>query len=203
MELEIALTKKGNTTQAEMVRNILPEGVECIFIRQAEQLGLGHAILCAERAVGNEPFAVLLADDFLISTGEGITSDLVQCFNQTEKTQLSAIEVNGPEISKYGVLELCNDDETVCGLIEKPKFKDATSNLASIGRYILSPDIFDVLRNLPCGSDNEMQLADAINLQAKEKNVEYKIFHGKRFDCGSVSGYIDAIIYVANRSGLT
>ena len=104
-ELEAALLAKGKTAQADMVRNILPKGVECIFMRQPEQLGLGHAVLCAERAVGNDPFAVLLADDFLTHDGDGVTADLVEAFARTGQTQLSVMEVDGPGISKYGVLK--------------------------------------------------------------------------------------------------
>ena len=103
-ELEIALRAKGKNEQADMVKNILPHGVECIFVHQPEQLGLGHAVLCAERAVGNDPFAVLLADDFLTYEGAGVTADLARAFAVSGKTQLSVMEVNGPDISKYGVV---------------------------------------------------------------------------------------------------
>ena len=103
-ELETMLRAKGKEAQAEMVRNIMPAGVECIFVRQAEQLGLGHAVLCAERAVGGDPFAVLLADDFLTESEPGVTADLVQAFAASGKSQLSVMEVDGPDISKYGVL---------------------------------------------------------------------------------------------------
>ena len=105
-ELEAALRLKGKHKVADMVKNILPKGVECIFVRQPEQLGLGHAVLCAERVVGNEPFALLLADDFLTYSGNGncTTSDLIEGYEKSGKTQLSVMEVNGPDISKYGVL---------------------------------------------------------------------------------------------------
>ena len=120
-----------------MVRNITPKGVECIFVRQAEQLGLGHAVLCAERAVGDEPFAVLLADDFLTDYKPGVTSDLVKAFINTGKSQLSVIEVEGPDISKYGVVVPNSFGEGIAGLIEKPD-ASVVSNLA-IGRYVLMP----------------------------------------------------------------
>ena len=200
-ELEVALHLKGNTEQAEMVRNILPAGVECIFVRQPKQLGLGHAVLCAERAVGNEPFAVLLADDFLINDGEGVTADLLRAHEMTGKSQLSVMQVDGPSISKYGVVKPDNFTGAVAGLIEKPDFKVAPSNLASIGRYVLSSDIFNILRNQSAGSGGEIQLADAINSQAMAGNVEAVLFKGQRFDCGSVQGYLDAIIYAAERYG--
>ena len=201
-ELEMALRAKGKEDQADMVKNILPEGVECIFVRQPEQLGLGHAILCAERAVGNSPFAVLLADDFLTFRGAGVTADLVNAFAASGKTQLSVMEVNGPDISKYGVVVPNSEPGLVAGLVEKPDADKAPSNLASIGRYVLTPDIFDILRNESAGIGGEIQLADAINTQASNNLVEAVTLNGRRFDCGSVEGYLDAIVYVAGREQL-
>jgi UTP--glucose-1-phosphate uridylyltransferase len=195
-ELELALRSKGKNEMADMVKNILPEGIECVFIRQKEQLGLGHAVLCAERVVGNEPFALLLADDFLTYSGNGITSDLISGYEKTGKSQLSVMKVYGPDISKYGVVVPNSETGLVAGLIEKPNFKNAPSNLASIGRYVLTPDIFDILRNQPIGFANEIQLADSINAQAVKNMVEAVLLNGKRFDCGSVEGYINAIKYV-------
>jgi UTP--glucose-1-phosphate uridylyltransferase len=119
-ELEMALRAKGKNDQADMVKNILPNGVECIFVRQAEQLGLGHAVLCAERVVGNDPFAVLLADDFLTYNGSGVMADLVNAFEDSGKTQLSVMEVDGLDISKYGVVIPAGDPGLVAGLVEKP-----------------------------------------------------------------------------------
>jgi UTP--glucose-1-phosphate uridylyltransferase len=197
-ELEMALRAKGKAEQADMVKNILPEGVECIFVRQPEQLGLGDAVLCAERAVGNDPFAVLLADDFLTYEGEGVTADLAWAFNATGKTQLSVMEVNGPDISRYGVVVPNAEPGSVGGLVEKPDVDKAPSNLASIGRYVLTPDIFDILRNQPAGAGGEIQLADAINTQAAQNTVEAVKLNGRRFDCGGVQGYLEAIRHVAD-----
>jgi len=171
-ELEMALRAKGKAEQADMVKNILTEGVECIFVRQPEQLGLGHAVLCAERAVGNDPFAVLLADDFLTYESAGVTADLARAFLVSGKTQLSVMEVNGPDISKYGVVVPNGEPGSVAGLVEKPDADKAPSKLASIGRYVLTPDIFDILRNQPTGAGGEIQLADAINTQAANNAVE-------------------------------
>ena len=197
LELEIALRAKGKEHEAEMVKNILPKGVDCIFVRQPEQLGLGHAVLCAERAIGNDPFAVLLADDFVVYDGDGPTADLVRSFEVFGKTQLSIMEVNGPDISKYGVVLPGSEPGAVAGLIEKPELEKAPSKFASIGRYVLTPDIFDIIRNQPVGIGGEIQLADAINAQASNNRVEAVILNGRRFDCGSVQGYLDAIIHVA------
>lgn len=201
-ELEAALLAKGKTAEAAMVHSILPDGVECIFVRQPDQLGLGHAVLCAERAVGNEPFAVLLADDFLCSDGAGVTHDLVQGFQANGRTQLSVIEVEGPNISQYGVVRPGETPGSVAGLVEKPKPEDAPSNLASIGRYVLTPDIFDILRTQAPGAGGEIQLADAINTQAAEGKVEAVPLDGQRFDCGSVKGFVQAIVHVAERKEL-
>ncbi|MDA9355316.1 UTP--glucose-1-phosphate uridylyltransferase GalU [Amylibacter sp.] len=197
-ELEMALRLKGKNKTADMVKNILPKGIECIFVRQPEQLGLGHAVLCAERVVGNEPFALLLADDFLSYKGNGVTSDLVEGYEKTGKTQLSVMTVNGPDISKYGVIVSNNKTGIISGIIEKPKFENAPSNLASIGRYILTADIFEILRNQSVGVSGEIQLADSINTQALNNMVETVLLNGKRFDCGSVEGYINAIQYIAS-----
>jgi UTP--glucose-1-phosphate uridylyltransferase len=190
-ELETMLRAKGKDKQADMVRNIIPAGVECIFVRQAEQLGLGHAVLCAERAVGGDPFAVLLADDFLTDYEPGVTADLSQAFSDSGKS-LSVMELDGPEISKYGVVVPNGSGPGIAGLIEKPDANDAPSNLASIGRYVLTPDIFETLRGLSAGSGGEIQLADAINIHAQRGLVEIVRLNGLRYDCGSVHGLMQA-----------
>jgi len=191
-ELEAALRAKGKDGQADMVRNITPQGVDCIFVRQAEQLGLGHAVLCAERVVGRDPFAVLLADDFLTDYTPGVTADLVGAYVQSGKSQLSVMEVEGPEISQYGVVVPSGSGAGIAGLVEKPAAREAPSNLASIGCYVLTPDIFDTLRGLRAGSGGEIQLADAINIHARRGQVETVRLNGRRFDCGSVAGFMAA-----------
>ena len=191
-ELETMLRANGKEAQADMVRNILPRGTECIFVRQAEQLGLGHAVLCAERAVGGEPFAVLLADDFLTDYKPGVTADLAQAFVRSGKSQLSVMEVDGPDISKYGVVVPSGTGAGIVGLVEKPNFSAAPSNLASIGRYVLTTDIFDTLRSLDAGLGGEIQLADAINIHAQQGSVETVHLNGRRFDCGSMAGFMEA-----------
>ena len=130
-----------------MIKYIVPKGVECIFVRQPEQLGLGYALLCAERAVGNEPFVLLLADDFLISEGPRATEALVKAFYKTEKCQLSVMKVHKKDISKYGIIDLGTTKGSVKGLIEKPKLDNAPSNLVAIGRYVLDLSIFETLKN--------------------------------------------------------
>ena len=198
-ELEMALRSAGKDEQADMVKNILPDGVECIFVRQSEQLGLGHAVLCAERVVGDEPFAVLLADDFITYRGHGVTADLARAFQVSGKTQLSVMEVIGPDIHKYGVVVPGGEPKSVVGLIEKPELGKAPSNYASIGRYVLTPDIFDILRALSAGTGGEIQLADAINTQARNNAVEAVMLNGDRFDCGSINGFVQATSHYAKK----
>jgi UTP--glucose-1-phosphate uridylyltransferase len=180
-ELEMALRAKGKNDQVDMVKNILPNGVECIFVCQPEQLGLGHAVFCAKGVVGNDPLAVLLADGFLTSNNIGVTADFVNTFEVSGKIELSVMEVDGPDISKYGVVIPDREPGLVAGLCEKPDADKAPLNLVSIGRYVLTPDIFDILCNQPAGAGGEIQLADAINTQAKNEAVR---LNGRCFDCG-------------------
>ena len=198
-ELEMALRAKGKNEQADMVRRILPSNVECIFVRQSEQLGLGDAVLCAERAVGDEPFVVLLADDFITYDGSGVTADLVNAFEVTNKSQISIMKVSTENISKYGVVVPKKDGSGIVGLMEKPLASEAPSNFASIGRYVLTPDIFNVIRKQSPGTGGEIQLADAINALANDNMVETVFLKGNRFDCGSVRGYMDAIQHMFKR----
>ena len=191
-ELDTMLRAKGKDAQADMVHNIIPAGVECIFVRQAEQLGLGHAVLCAEPTVGGDPVAVLLADDFLTDYAPGVPADLAKEFANSGKSQFSVIEVDGPDISKYGVVVPNVSGAGIAGLFEKPAAIDAPSNLAFIGRYVLTPDIFDTLRGLNAGIGGEIQLADAINIHAQQGSVETVLLNGRRFDCGSVRGFMEA-----------
>ena len=195
-ELVAALRAKGEDEKADMVRNILPKGVECIFVRQPEQLGLGHAILCAERVIGSDPFAVLLADDFLTEYPKGVTADLVNAFQESGKSQLSVMKIESSKISKYGVVDINKSSGFIQGIVEKPSFEEAPSNLASIGRYVFKSEIFKILRYQDQKVGLEIELADAINVLAKEGSVEHVMLKGKRFDCGSVEEYILAINHV-------
>ena len=141
-----------------------------------------------QRVVGNEPFAVVLADDFIIGEGDGVTAALVKAFEKNKKSQISVMTVDGPEISNYGVVKIDKKTENIIDLIEKPKYKDAPSKLASIGRYILTPDIFELIKSQKKGYGQEIQLADAIGQQAKNGCVNAVPLIGKRFDCGSIRG---------------
>ena len=202
-ELESILRANGRVAQADMVHNILPPDVQCIFVRQAEQLGLGHAVLCAERAVGADPFAVLLADDFLTDYSVGVTTDLVKAFEASGKAQLSVMKVDRSDTSKYGIVVPDRQGSGIIGLIEKPEPARSPSNLASIGRYILTPDIFDTLRNLQPGSGGEIQLADAIDIHAQNGLVETVPLNGLRFDCGAIDGFMRASFHEYSKRALS
>lgn len=196
-ELENQLRKQGKNVEADMVKNILPKGVECIFVRQTEQLGLGHAVLCAERVVGKEPFAVLLADDLMISKVNNTTKELIEAFELTKKNQLAVKTINGASISNYGVIKKGDMPRSVKGMIEKPRYELVPSNLASIGRYVFHSDIFDVLKKQKQKRGAEIQLTNAIDTLAKRNKVEAIKTKNIRFDCGSKKGYLEAIKFVS------
>lgn len=190
-ELERALRDKGKDDDADMIRNIVPEGVRCIFLRQPEALGLGHAVLCAEPAVGREPFVVLLADD--VMRGALPTQCLLDAYAKSPGTILSVMEVLPSEAQKYGIVRP-GPKGAVAGLVEKPAAGTEPSCLASIGRYVLEPEILDILRAQPPGHGGEIQLADAINTRAAQGHVRAVALKGQRYDCGSKMGYLEAVM---------
>lgn len=197
LELEFQLAKKGKLAERDMVRNIVPEGVHCIFIRQPEPKGLGDAVLCAAPAVGDAPFAVLLADDLM--RGETLpTRDLVDAYARAPGHYLCVTEVADEDVSKYGIVRPGPTDAqgrpSVAGLVEKPALEDAPSRLASMGRYVFQPEIFDVLRGLKPGTGGEIQLADAIDVLAARGAVSAVPMSARRYDCGSKFGYLEAIV---------
>ena len=194
-ELQAALIKAKKFEHEKMVRNILPPGVECIFVRQPEPLGLGHAVSCAERVVGDEPFAVLLADDFCTDNDTGATANLLANYAETGKSQLTIKRVPDADVSKYGIVKISADGSSVEAIIEKPDLKNSPSNLASIGRYVLTSDIFEILKNLKAGAGGEIQLADALNICAQRGTLEYVNLQGKHYDCGSIEGFMDCVNY--------
>jgi len=199
-ELESELEKKGKKELLDLVRNVVPDGVSCVYIRQAEALGLGHAVLCAKPVVGNEPFAVLLADDMIDGNGHGVISQMVEVYQQHQCSVLGVEEVPKSETDKYGIVSVGEEDgalATLSNIIEKPRPVQAPSNLAVVGRYILTPRIFDWLEKTQKGSGGEIQLTDAIaHLLEDEKVLSYR-FNGKRFDCGSKLGYLKATVEYA------
>ena len=168
------------------------------YTRQVEMKGLGHAILVGETLIGREPFAVVLADDYCVTEGDGVLTQMVKLYEKYQCSIVAIEEVPVDETYKYGVIEGDIEAEGVYrirNMVEKPAPEDAPSNLAIIGRYILSPDIFDVIRATPPGKNGEMQITDALQLQAQQGGVIGYRFTGRRFDCGSIDGFIDATNY--------
>lgn len=202
VELETALSASKKFDLLSKVENILPPDVEIIYIRQRQQLGLGHAISCAQTAVDREPFAVILADDFIRSGSTNNTKLLIDNFEESKKSQLCVMKVGQEEVSKYGIICPGKTEYEVDGLVEKPKLSEAPSFHASIGRYVLNYEIFDILRVIKPGANGELQLADAINVLAKQGSVAATQLRGKRFDCGSVEGFVRANYVEALERGL-
>lgn len=195
-ELETELELKNKTKLLDIVQNILPNNVNCIYIRQAEALGLGHAVLTASSVVGNEPFAVILADE-LIDANPGALAQMIEVYNQTGSSVLGVNEVPHDEVSSYGIIKLADKSlkyKKIEKIVEKPKQEDAPSNLAAVGRYILTPRIFNELRNTQRGVGGEIQLTDAISEVLNYEAIFAHIIEGKRYDCGSKLGYLEATI---------
>lgn len=172
------------------------------YIRQRKMLGLGHAVLTGEPLIGNETFAVLLADDLCCSPKNGILSQLIEIYNKYKCSIIAVEEVPLDQVSKYGIIsgELVdgtNDIYKVNSLIEKPEIKNAPSNLGIVGRYILTPDIFEILREVDPDQNNEIQITDALSIQAKNRGVIAYKFKGRRFDCGEVKGFVKATNHFA------
>lgn len=195
-ELETELELKNKTKLLDIVQNILPSNVNCIYIRQAEALGLGHAVLTASSVVGNEPFAVILADE-LIDASPGALAQMIDVYNQTGSSVLGVNEVPPDEVSSYGIIKLADKSlkyKKIEKIVEKPKKEDAPSNLAAVGRYILTPRIFNELRNTQRGVGGEIQLTDAISEVLNYEAIFAHVIEGKRYDCGSKLGYLEATI---------
>lgn len=195
-ELETELALKNKTTMLEITRNILPDHVNCIYIRQSEALGLGHAVLCAKSIVGNEPFAVLLADE-LIDANPGALTQMVAIYKDTGSSVLGLDEINLAYVPSYGIVELSNkvlNHQRIKRIVEKPTIQDAPSNLAVIGRYILTPRIFTELTKTKSGIGNEIQLTDAIAALLHYEAVFASKIQGIRYDCGSKLGYLKATV---------
>jgi UTP--glucose-1-phosphate uridylyltransferase len=193
-ELEAELEAAGKQKLLDIVHSILPKGVSCVFIRQSQALGLGHAVLCAKPVVGDEPFSVLLADDLLVGD-VSITKQMVEMYEQQQCSILGIETVAPEETSSYGVVDaIAKTDDLleVKGMVEKPKPEEAPSNLAVVGRYVLSPRIFDCLEHVKPGKGGEIQLTDGISaLMQYEKVMAYR-YKGKRYDCGSKLGFMQA-----------
>ena len=195
-ELENELEIKQKNKMLDIIKNIIPSNVNCVYIRQAEALGLGHAVLCAKSVVGNEPFAVLLADE-LIDAIPGALAQMIHVYEETNSSVLGVYEVAHEEVSSYGIIKLSENNSfhhKIDSIIEKPKIENAPSNLAVIGRYILTPRIFNELSNLKSGFGGEIQLTDAIAKLLQFEAIFAHNINGIRYDCGSKLGYLEATI---------
>ena len=198
-ELESELAQRGRTALLEFVRNMLPKNINCIYIRQPEALGLGHAVLCAYPAVGDEPFAVLLADDLLdaIPPAPPVMKQMVDVYNYYRSSVLGVQQVPPEDTKSYGIVDskpMTESLEQILRIVEKPKPEDAPSTLAVVGRYVLTPRIFHHLRQIGRGSGGEIQLTDGIAaLLAEEQVLAYR-YQGTRYDCGSKLGYLEATV---------
>lgn len=194
-ELETELELRQKDKLLAHVRDILPPNITCLYIRQTEALGLGHAVLCAQAAVGDEPFAVILADD-LIDAPKGALKQMVDVYNQSGNSVLGVETVDPSQTGSYGIVEVeqLKNYQRIINIVEKPKPEEAPSNLAVVGRYILTPRIFDLLTNLPRGAGGEIQLTDGIARLLDHEFVLAHAFEGKRYDCGSKLGYLEATV---------
>jgi UTP--glucose-1-phosphate uridylyltransferase len=195
-ELETELERKNKDVLLHMVRSVLPGGVRCIYIRQAEPLGLGHAVLCAQPAVGDDAFAVILADDLMDSQPPAMAC-MAQVFAREGASLLGVEEVPRDQTQSYGIVtieRMDGDMARIRSIVEKPRPAEAPSNLAVIGRYVLTPRIFDLLGEVTPGAGGEIQLTDAISQLLSHERVLAVRLPGRRFDCGSKLGYLQATV---------
>jgi len=193
-ELEDALTQAGKDELLSSIQGIVPKGVSCIYIRQGKPLGLGHAVLCARPAVGHEPFFVHLADD-LIAGEPGCLAQMADEHAAHGGSVVAVETVPRENTSSYGIVSVDADDRNrLTGIVEKPAPEDAPSNSAVVGRYLLTPEIFDKLENIGQGAGGEIQLTDGIADLLNEAAVYAYSFSGVRYDCGSKVGYLQATV---------
>ena len=200
-EIEAELEARGKEKLLELVRSIKPSHVDCFYVRQAEALGLGHAVLCAEKLVGDNPFAVILADDLLYGKPP-VMSQMIEVFDHYHSSVIGVEEIPPEDSKSYGIIDGKEWEDNIfklSGIVEKPEPAVAPSNLGVVGRYVLKPRIFDHIRALKPGAGGELQLTDAIqSLLSDEQVLAYK-YHGTRFDCGSKLGYLKATVEFALR----
>ena len=197
-ELESELEKKGKLDSLHLIQNIIPRGVSCVYVRQPEALGLGHAVLCARPVIGDNPFAVILPDDLIDGNGSGVLSQMVQAYEATGSSQLGVEEIPEKDTDKYGIVNTTGvnigNSSRIEKIVEKPRPEQASSNLAVVGRYILTPMIFDLLETTTKGAGGEIQLTDAISALLQHEEAYAFRFAGKRYDCGSKLGYLKATV---------
>lgn len=196
-ELENELEGKNKHEALDVLRSIIPPHVSCVFIRQSEALGLGHAVLCAKPIVGNEAFAVILADDLIEDADRGCMTQMIKLFNEKQCSILGVEQVDPSETDKYGVVKtskISGPSSQIDIIVEKPKPEEAPSNLAVVGRYILTPAIFEKIEKTSKGAGGEIQLTDAISDLLADETVLAFEFEGTRYDCGSKLGFLIATV---------
>ncbi|MDX1836646.1 UTP--glucose-1-phosphate uridylyltransferase [Legionella taurinensis] len=196
-ELESRLQEQGRDHLLSLVKNVSPEGIHFTYVRQNQPLGLGHAVLCAEHVVGNEPFAVLLADDLIDDARLPCLAAMTEYFDSANHSLLAVQPVPWEDVHQYGVVEVDNreaDYSQIKAIIEKPQREAATSNLAAVGRYVFTPGIFSCLKETKPDHRGEIQLTDAIQRLLSRESVSVFQFRGRRYDCGSKLGYIQATV---------
>ncbi len=201
VELEMELEKNNKNELLELVQDISGM-VDIHYIRQKEPRGLGHAIRCAKAFVGNEPFAILLGDDIVYNNQKPCLKQLIECYNEYKTSILGVQTVEKEDVSKYGIVDGILIEDRVCkvkGLVEKPSVDEAPSNTAILGRYIVTPKIFDILDNTKPGKGNEIQLTDALLELIKEEAMYAYNFEGKRYDVGDKLGFLEATVEYALR----
>jgi len=194
-ELETTLMEKGKDDILQAVTDLLPNPGSVFYTRQMKPLGLGHAVWCAKELIGDEPFAVLLADDLVLAPGKSCLGQMIDVYNETGGNVVAIEEVPRADTKKYGVLDVISDDGKTAqaqGLVEKPNPEDAPSNLSIIGRYILQPEVFKELDKKERGAGNEIQLTDAMAKTIGNIDFRGLRFEGTRYDCGSKLGFIEA-----------
>jgi UTP--glucose-1-phosphate uridylyltransferase len=199
-ELESELESAGKSQLLDIVRNVLPASVTCVYVRQAEPRGLGHAVLCSKSVIGDEPFFVLLADDLIRSPAKGVVAQMAEVYERFGTSVLAVQEVPREETKQYGIVEVKPGPQgelRVTSMVEKPDPSRAPSNLAVVGRYLLTPRIFEKLEETDPGTGGEIQLTDAIAALLKDEPVIAYPFQGKRYDCGSKLGYLEATVELA------
>jgi len=201
-ELESELEKRGKRELLDIVQGVVPEGVSCVYVRQPEALGLGHAVLCARPVVGGDPFAVILADDLIDADSDPCLAQMSRLYAEHCCSVLGVEEIPAADTDKYGIVDTEDAGERLGRLhsiVEKPRPQEAPSRLAVVGRYILTPRIFDLLESTPRGAGGEIQLTDAIaSLLDSEPVLTYR-FRGRRYDCGSKLGYLQATVEYARK----
>ncbi|ASQ45455.1 UTP--glucose-1-phosphate uridylyltransferase GalU [Legionella clemsonensis] len=196
-ELEKRLEEQGKENLLELVQNVSPPGIQFTYVRQNQPLGLGHAVLCAEHVIGNEPFAVLLADDLIDDSRLPCLSAMTEHFNRDNLSVLAVQPVPWHDVPQYGVVRVVDAGEnysTILAMVEKPKRELAPSNLAAVGRYIFTPQIFACLKKTVPDQCGEIQLTEGIRSLLTEQKVQAYQFLGKRYDCGSKLGYLQATV---------